>query len=91
MGCVIHIPNVDVTLMISCRAENPKYSVKLGIVLMSQKVIIRRKTMPVWHAIKGLQKGVVESKCERCGAKIRIWPGDPKVCVKSFREIGAPK
>ena len=42
--------------------------------------------MPVWHAIKGLQKGVVESKCERCGAKIRIWPGDPKVCVKCFRE-----
>jgi len=47
--------------------------------------------MPVWHAIKGLQKGVVESKCERCGAKIRIWPGDPKVCVKCFREIGALK
>ena len=45
-----------------------------------------RKTMPVWHAIKGLQKGVVESKCERCGAKIRIWPGNPKVCVKCFKE-----
>ena len=47
MGCVIHIPNVDVTLMISCRAENPKYIVKLGIVLCPlHSRLINRSSRP---------------------------------------------
>jgi len=38
--------------------------------------------MAIWHAIKGQQKDVFVTQCERCGEKIRIRLGEPRLCHK---------
>jgi len=42
--------------------------------------------MAIWHAIKGQQKGVIDSVCVVCGKKIRIYPSEPKICSKCLME-----